>query len=155
MISALRAEKAEEGLLSALLQDYLAEMSAFYGLAPGEDGLFPYPYLPLYFTEPDRDAYFFRADDTLCGFALVNRVPFVDEPLDHALAEFMILPAFRGSGIAETCAGTLFALSPGAWQLKFSPANPRAAAFWRRIGRDLSARETALPDNEIAILFRI
>ena len=53
-----RAGPADRELLYRLLQYSLYEESAHDGNVMGPDGLFEYPWFDLYFTDPDREAYF-------------------------------------------------------------------------------------------------
>ena len=124
---------AARPLLWNLLQTYLAELSA-YAPAPEPDpsGVYPYPYFDAYFTAQDRTALLLRVEGSPAGFALVNAVSAQGEPIDHAVAEFYVLPAFRGRGWARQAAERLFAARPGRWEIKYHQANHAAQALWTR-----------------------
>lgn len=124
---------AARPLLWNLLQAYLAELSA-YAPAPEPDpsGVYPYPYFDAYFTAQDRTALLLRVEGSPAGFALVNAVSALGEPIDHAVAEFYVLPAFRGRGWARQAAERLFAARPGRWEIKYHQANHAAQALWTR-----------------------
>lgn len=120
-------------LLEVLLQSYLCELAPYApGLAPDRSGRYPYPYLDAYFTEPDRTALLLRADGRTAGFALVNAYSALGEPIDHAVAEFYVLPAFRGQGCGGQAVRQLFAARPGRWEIQYHPANRSAQALWTR-----------------------
>jgi predicted acetyltransferase len=122
------ATPSDRDLLRALLDDYLHELSAF---GPVDAA---YPYFDRYFQEPDRFAYLVEissGDRTVsAGFALVNRHSPSGLPVDHAMAEFSILPAFRQTGLGRQVAERLFARHPGQWELSVSRGNAAAWSFW-------------------------
>lgn len=153
---AVRAEEVREDrreTLFNLMQKYLYEMTRYYPIAMGEDGNYIYKYLPLYFEEKSRQAYFFYAGETLVGFALINDYSFTGQPTDNAIAEFTIFPAYRGRGYAEAAVEALRALRPGSWQLKYSPENAAGARLWQKVKRRYGGVEQPLPDGHIAISF--
>lgn len=154
MIKLVTAKSGDAEMLSSLFQKYLYDMSRYYDSALDEDGNYPYPYLPLYFTGSDRQAWFIYDDDTLVGFALINTHSFVESEAEHALAEFTIFPAYRSRGYAAASAKELFARLPGTWQLKFSTNNTPAARFWRKLLTPYGAREHDLGGGETAVSFR-
>ena len=145
------AEEADR--LGRYLQMYLYELSGVYGDGMDETGRFPYPYLALYFTEPERHPYFFRAADKIVGFAMVNRHPVLPEPVDFCLAEFTIFPAYRGRGYALAAVQALTEDHPGRWQLKYSPANTVGAALWEAVAGLYGGRVTSLESGERALCF--
>ena len=134
----VRAEEVREDrreTLFNLMQKYLYEMTSYYPIPMGEDGNYVYKYLPLYFREPSRQAYFFYAGQTLVGFALINDYSFTGVPTDNAIAEFTIFPAYRCHGYAAAAVEALRAMRPGSWQLKYSPKNAAGARLWQKIKR--------------------
>lgn len=117
--------------LSWLLQEYLAETATFYGDCPDENGLYPYPYLDLYFSEPEREAYFIADDKDPAGFVLINRFSLLGNDIDWSVAEFYIRPAFRRQGLGRSVLEEIFRRHKGRWELVFSLENQAAEAFWR------------------------
>lgn len=153
MVSLVAAEKQDEEKLRSLVQKYLCEMSRYYETPMDADGSYAYPYLPYYFLEPDRRAYFIYADGELAGFAMVNTHSFVEPAADRCLAEFTVFPAFRRRGYAREAMLELFRLLPGVWQLKFSEANVPGASFWRKLTAPYAAAEHTLDGGETAVVF--
>ena len=121
----------DKPVLQNLLQLYLHDYTEF-----GDDddvdesGRFNYPYLDLYWTEPERRAFFIRADGKLAGFVLV-REGLGDEP--HSIAEFFVMRKYRRRGVGRIAAHQVFALFPGRWRVQQSPRNMGAQAFWRQV----------------------
>ena len=70
----IRAGLPDRDLFFRLLQYSLYEESAHGGNEMGEDGLFAYPWIDGYFTDPTREAYLVRAWDsgTLLGFDMLH-----------------------------------------------------------------------------------
>ncbi len=152
----VRAEEVREDrreTLENLMQKYLYEMTRYYPIPLGEDGNYRYKYLPLYFQQPARQAYFFYAGGTLVGFALINDYSFTGEPTDNSIAEFTVFPAFRGRGYALAAVEALRRLRPGSWQLKYSPANRPGAALWEKVAARYGGVRQALPGGDVAVSF--
>ena len=153
MITVRTVEEGEKELLSGLLQRYLREMSRYYDDKADENGNFPYPYLPFYFSEESRRAYFFQEDDELIGFALINTHSFNGEKADNCIAEFTILPGYRCRGKGTEAMAALKEVREGNWQLKYSEDNVEAVRFWNRIKEKYDGREERLNEKEIVITF--
>ena len=153
MVKAQEVEKSKEQILYNLLQKYLYEMTAYYDDPMDENGNFPYKYLPYYFTEKDRQAFFLYDDDVMIGFALINTHSFTREPVDNCIAEFTIFPAYRHKGKGLEAIEALWAVRKGSWQLKYSTANQVGAAFWEKVKEKYNGQEHKLEGTEIAITF--
>ncbi len=152
-VRAVEVREDRRETLFNLMQKYLYEMTRYYPIAMGEDGNYIYKYLPLYFREASRRAYFFYARETLVGFALINDYSFTGEPTDNSIAEFTIFPGYRGRGYAGAAVEALRALRPGSWQLKYSPENEAGARLWQKVKKRYNGVEQALSDGHVAISF--
>ena len=121
---------ASRPLLWNLLQAYLAELSA-YAPAPEPDpsGVYPYPYFDAYFTAQDRTALLLRVEGSPAGFALVNAVSALGEPIDQAVR--------------------LFAARPGRWEIKYHQANHAAQVLWTRCAAPYAPTLRALGPEQI------
>ena len=151
----IRAEEVHEDrrdALAAVMQKYLYEMTRYYPLPMGEDGNYHYKYLPLYFTDSTRQAYFFYEGGQMVGFALANAHSFTDEPVDNAIAEFAIFPACRRRGYGMQAVAALREARPGPWQLKYSPRNTAGARFWQKVKEKYGGTEQPLEGGDIAVM---
>ena len=139
----------ERETLRNLLEKYNYEFSQYDLIPFNEEGLFGYRYLDTYFTQPDRAAYFIRADRRLAGSVLINRHPACPRPIDWAVAEFFVGYPFRRKGVGAAAMGEIFARFKGNWQIKYHPNNTGSAAFWRKIAGQAArgAVETAAGDE--------
>lgn len=144
---------AEKESLWSLLQEYLAELSPYYGGPAHMPGDYPYPYFPDYFSDPARRAYFLMQKNAVVGFALLNRHSPLGRDVDWVMAEFYIKPAFRRQGLARQAASLLFQAHPGRWELKFSRENSAARRFWLSVTRDCHPELVPLPAGELALSF--
>ncbi|TCQ24974.1 GNAT family N-acetyltransferase [Rhizobium sp. PP-CC-3G-465] len=128
-----QAETSDRVILRTLLDDYLHGLSAF---GPVEAA---YPYFALYFEDADRWAYMIEVSQegawNPAGFALVNQHSCSGLPIDHAMAEFCVLPAFRRTGLGQYAARRLLALHTGIWELGVVKRNAAACSFWRSVTR--------------------
>ncbi len=133
--------------LWGLLQQYLGEMSAWYGDRPDQKGEYPYPWLDHYFTDPERAAFFLEAGGETAGFALVNRFSALGEAPDHAMAEFFLLPGWRGKGLGLAFAQEIFRQRPGSWEIKYHRENRPAGALWSRAAEPFRPRVTPMGEE--------
>lgn len=133
------AETFDQGILRTLLDDYLHGLSAF---GPVESA---YPYFALYFEDADRWAYMIevalKGAWNPAGFALVNQHSCSGLPIDHAMAEFCVLPAFRRTGLGQYAVRRLLALHTGIWELGVVKRNAAAWSFWCSVTRDFDGIE--------------
>ena len=135
--------QARKPALEAMFQLYVHDFSEHWsGTGRGElaeDGRFPaYPYMDLYWKEPERSAWLIRADGALAGFALLNRFSHSGLPTDHDMAEFFVVRKHRRGGVGRQAALELIGTRPGQWELAVARANGGAMAFWRGVAAELS-----------------
>jgi predicted acetyltransferase len=125
-LEVLEPRLAQKPVVRRLLELYLHDFSEFTDADVDGRGRFGYPHLDLYWTEPERRPFLFRADGHWAGFALVRT------GTPHDMAEFFVLRKYRRSGVGVEAARNLFARIPGEWQVRQMTANTGATAFWRR-----------------------
>lgn len=123
------AERPDQKLIANLMQLYLHDLSEFTREPVSETGIFEYPYLDLYWLEPERHPFLILADDETAGFALVREI----EPQVYELAEFFILRHCRGQKLGRQAAHELFMRFTGRWRVAQDEANVPAQRFWRKV----------------------
>jgi predicted acetyltransferase len=101
--------------------------------------------LATYRDHEGRVGYLARLGDVPCGFALVNVGRRGGRPL---MGEFFVTRSTRGRGVASSFAREVIGRHPGSWQIPFQNENPRAAAFWRRLARDVM---TEVAERTVAV----
>ena len=84
----------------------------------------------------DREAFFIKEQETdkLLGFVMINT--YVQRwETGHSIAEFMVLPKFRRTGIGKRVARACFDRYPGNWEVSPSYGSGQAYEFWKRLIR--------------------
>lgn len=126
----------EKETLNNLLEKYNYEFSQYDQIPFGDDGLFGYPYLDCYFTDNDRFAYFIVVEGKLAGFALINKRPECDKPIDWSVAEFFVSYPYRGMGVATEIMDQIFSRHGGVWHIKYHMANVASVRLWNKIAAE-------------------
>jgi len=147
------AEKAD---LKAMLDPYLVEHAALVDPQGLHGDPKSYEHFDPYWVDPERHPYWIVADETRVGFCLVNAHAPSGQPIDHAVAEFCILPAHRRSGLGRDAVRAVLARHPGQWELQVFRANPSALAFWPRAlaAAGVAARQVLQRDDRVIHRFR-
>jgi predicted acetyltransferase len=124
----------ERPILRQMMELYQYDFSEFDGTDLSPVGIFDYPYLDLYWTEPERMPFLVRVDGKLAGFLLVARYNYLTGEKDAwVLAEFFIMRKYRRKGLGEFVARNIFDRFPGNWQVSQIPENAQATSFWRKV----------------------
>lgn len=141
-------------LLWNLFQKFLYEMTAFYDDDFDAEGNLHYGHFDSYFEgDPDRRALFLYENETMVGFAMLNRFSHIGRTLDWALAEFTIFPRFRKRHLALAAAAKLFCENPGRWEIKFNEKNLAAKALWLKATAPYRPQQTRLNEYETLLNF--
>ena len=90
-----------------------------------------------------------EAGGETAGFALVNRFSALGEAPDHAMAEFFLLPGWRGKGLGLAFAQEIFRQRPGSWEIKYHRENRPAGALWSRAAEPFRPRVTPLGEEVV------
>lgn len=127
------AEFEDKLILRNLLELYQHDHSEFDGDDVNSYGRYGYRYLDHYWTEPGRFAFIINIAGNIAGFALVRQHPSIDKLNTYSMAEFFVMRKYRGRGVGQKVAQSLFDRFPGRWQVRQAPRNLPAQAFWRKI----------------------
>jgi predicted acetyltransferase len=143
-----RVDVSEQAALAAALRPYLAELAEFEPELEKAESL-DYPYLPLYWSESGREAYWVTLDGDPIGFALSNQQ--VHQATSAwSVSEFAIDVAWRRKGFGFDGACALLSRHDGPWEVPVLAANTSALKFWRRVlGRCAPGRFEELPDGAV------
>jgi predicted acetyltransferase len=120
-------------LLERLMELYIYDFTEFDPVDVDEEGRYGYPFLPLYWSEPDRCSFLIQVEGRWAGFVLVNQHSLLGQPGIRAIAEFFVLRKYRRQGVGEAAARLTFAHFPGCWEVAEITANLPAQAFWRDV----------------------
>lgn len=129
----------QKPILANLLELYTYEFSDFADFDIGENGLYGYKHLSLYWSEPNRHPFLILLDNKLAGFALVTKgSPITEDPEVWDMTEFFILKKYRRSGIGTRAALKLWKMLNGPWQIRVLSNNKTACAFWRKVTSEMA-----------------
>lgn len=129
-----RADAREASVVRRLLQLCLHDYTAHEPFAIGANGLYDYPMLDLYWTEPGRHPFIMRYDDQLAGFALVRERGADEEgEWQFEIAEFFVLRALRRKKVGLAAALNLLNGRQGMWEISYSKGNHSAKQFWATV----------------------
>jgi predicted acetyltransferase len=125
---------ADYALLRAMELLYSHDFSEWMGLSLKENGQFlTDEQFTHYFIDVYR-AFVIRYDGKPAGFAIVdNRSQLSGEDGTHDMLQFFVLRAYRRLGVGAAAAKAVFAMFPGAWEVRQVDENVPAQAFWRRV----------------------
>lgn len=123
---------AEKTALKAVLDPYLIEHADQVDPQGLHGDPRSYDFFDPYWVDPARHPYWIVADGERVGFCLVNANAPSGQPIDHAVAEFSVLPACRRGGLGQAALGAVLARHPGQWELQVYRANTQGFAFWPR-----------------------
>jgi len=143
------ARLAQRDLLRNLLQLYLYDFSVFVAVERNTDGIFSYPYLDHYWTEPDRFPFLISVEGEHVGFALVREVldPLTNE-IAHEMAEFFVMRKFRRQNIGSQAAYILVNKLPGRWILRVLANNDPALRLWQHTLKRYNPSNTILQPSD-------
>lgn len=130
-----------------LLQYMLFETSPSGKNIARADGSFEYKYFDNYFTDDDREAYLVKAQDgELMGFVMINQY-LQKVKTGHSIAEFLILPRFRRSGVGREVARRCFKTHPGNWEVGPADGSESAYQFWKKVIDETTGGDNRLEDG--------
>jgi predicted acetyltransferase len=141
-VEIVKATYAQEPLAKSLWELLLYDLSEFTDESwMGEDGEWQPPWGP--WKAPDNDDhrpepvqnFFAYVDDRPAGFACVAFAPrvFLSPGREIAMAQFIVLKAYRRRGIGRQFAHALFARFPGKWEIGYYEKNLPAHQFWNAV----------------------
>ena len=118
------ASEAEKPQVWEMLSAYLGELSQ-YGEVDRE-----YRFFDSYWVDRDRWPYIIAIGERTAGFALINTWSPSGNGTDFAVAEFYVLPEFRGTGVGKQAFASLLRKRSGIWELSVMSKNEAGKAFW-------------------------
>ena len=154
MITLKKVKEKDRSLLFSLNQAYLKEMTKYYPDEPDENGYYTYGYFDLYFVDEKRIAYFILNDEKIVGFCMLNPYSYFNEEVDYVLAEFTILPKYRGNHYAKETIELLLAIYHGRWEIKYNIKNVIAKELWESATRKYNPTKKYLSIEEPVLIFK-
>lgn len=135
----------------SLFEESLTDLNEMNG-----EALFEYPWFDIYFTEADREAYFIRENVSrrLLGFAMINTHVQKSEK-GHSIAEFMVIPKYRGRGIGKRAAMECFDKHEGSWEVTPAYGSKAAREFWGHVIDEYTEKNNTLTDGTFCFFCRV
>lgn len=128
------AAAAEESVLRNLAQLYAYDFADIMGWDIPDSGRFPDAIVDGCFAGELRHPFLLRAEGRLAGFAIVDiRSRLSGEEGVRDMAEFFVARPLRGRGVGAAAARALFDRFGGRWEVRQTPQNGPAQAFWRKV----------------------
>src|SRR5262245_1676192 len=130
-VEVIPASADQKPIVANLLELYAHDFSEFIELKLGEDGLFGYEPLSLYWKEPSRYPFLVRVNDHWAGLVFVRRGSQIssDENV-WDMTEFFIVRGYRRLGIGTIVAHEIWRSFPGKWEVRVIDRNQKARDFW-------------------------
>ena len=153
MITLKKVTNEERAYLFNLNQAYLKEMTKYYPDEPDENGFYTYGHFDEYFVDEKRIAYFILNNEEIVGFCMLNPYSYFDEVTDYVLAEFTILPPYRGNHFAKETIELLLTLYHGKWEIKYNIHNEIAKNLWESATAKYQPIKRYLSDEEPVLIF--
>lgn len=96
----IKATIEQKPVLANLLELYAYEFTAFCDFDIGENGLYGYEHLPLYWSEPTRFPYLIHINKKIAGFFLVQKgSPISKDPMVWNISEFFVIKKYKQQGV--------------------------------------------------------
>lgn len=120
--------------LNNLYQLYQYDFSEINSDDVNSSGLYVEDFdLDIFFSDPDKCAYFILVNDSLAGFVLMNKYPYLLPDKVNSIAEFFVMRKYRKNGIGMFAANYIFDLYPGRMILEVRRTNLKACNFWKKV----------------------
>jgi predicted acetyltransferase len=126
-VELVAASVNDKAVLRRLLQLYHYDFSEWNGDDVDEHGEFAHVYLDHYWTDLDSHPFLIRYAGRWAGFALVRTKGVND------MSEFFVMRKYRRTGVGGEAARRIFAMFPGAWQVRQLSGNDAATRFWHAV----------------------
>lgn len=130
--------------MRAYLNDYLVELSQFDdNINFDDDGVPIYRWFDFYWNEKGRYPFYLLVDGNIAGLAFIREV----YELRYEIAEFYVLPNFRGDGNAIWFAGEIANKFEGEIEFSTKHKNIRAIKFWDKFAKTFDSVENTRDDE--------
>lgn len=121
------AQIDQKALAKKYLDEYLIELSQYDENIKFDDGNVPiYRWFDFYWNDKGRYPFLFYVDSEIAGISFVREL----HENVYEIAEFYVVPKFRGNGNALWFAGEIANKFDGEIEFSTRLSNPRAIRFW-------------------------
>lgn len=111
------------------MQFYNYELSQWYPIEFGANGLFQIQSKKSYWANPNTYPCLIRVGEAIAGFAVVDNETTAPQSI-YNLGYFFIARRYRSKGVGTTAFRSLLQSRPGAWEVYHLAQNVSAEQFW-------------------------
>ena len=149
-VELIKASAQQQSVVENLLQLYIHDFSELIRLDIGDDGLYTYENLALYWSgDASRLPFLARFEGKLAGFILITISELSGDGESYDMAEFFVLRSYRRRGIGRELAEKVWLRFPGLWQVRVMEDNAAAFKFWESSIAQFTGRVADLTSFEI------
>jgi predicted acetyltransferase len=145
----------DKSAIASMMESYLHDMASFTAAKPDVAGRYSYRFLDDYWTTEGvaegRIPYLIIADETISGFAFINRYSRLGSADTYNVAEFYVKDSRRGNGVGKKAVEQIIAMHPGGWEIAVLRANTPALAFWTSVFKKLARGQFEITATDPAI----
>ena len=132
-IELVECERAAQPILDRLLQLYQYDFSEIEGGVVNDAGRYDYAHVDEYWTEPGCHPFLVKVGAELAGFVLVKEASYLGQAATRVIDEFFVMRKYRRRGVGREVARRVFDRLRGRWEMRETPHNVAAQAFWRTV----------------------
>jgi predicted acetyltransferase len=130
-VKVIKATIDQKPLLANLLELYTYDFTESCDFDVGDDGLYGYKYLPLYWVELTRFPYIIHVNQKIAGFILLQKgSPISDNTMVWDISEFFVMKKYKRHGVGTIAALKIWEQFQGPWQVRVLVRNHIACLFW-------------------------
>ncbi len=143
MLKVELAKEEQKNISKKYLDEYLIELSNYDNNIKFDDSGLPiYKWFDFYWNDKGRYPFLFYVDSEIAGISFVREL----HENVYEIAEFYVVPKFRGNGNALWFAGEIANKFDGEIEFSTRLTNPRAIRFWDKFAGSFDSVITM--DNE-------
>ena len=145
-IEIVEAKHELKSVVLNLMLYYIHDFTEFLGFRCPDNGLYRTDCFEQYWNPPKGWAFVIKVEGELAGFVLVEGHGTQPET-QFSIGEFFIMRKFRGKGVGQRVAHSIFDRFHGRWEADVVIENKPALAFWRKVtDRYTAGRCVELPE---------
>lgn len=130
-IEIVKATIEQKPLLANLLELYAYDFTEFCDVDIGDNGLYGYEHVHLYWTDSTRFPYLIYVEKKIAGFILVQKgSSLLKDKTVWDISEFFIMKKYKRHGIGTAAALKIWEQFRGPWQVRVLISNRPACSFW-------------------------
>lgn len=157
-IEVLEIDSSYKIIYSRLFELYWYQLSSFWGEDIGDNALFIDDEGDItncwdgkWEDKEMRYPFLIKVNGKIAGFAIIDKLKFLNQNSGHEIGEFFILKKYSGKGIGKYVSKILFDKFKGKWEIRIHSQNIPGISFWKKVVKNYSNNkfEEISVNNEI------